>query len=411
MLSMFRPVFLILLLQFSPDMWAQTDFDSFDFDLSASQKQEQSWRIGGAVDFRGQYRFTDTDWISTRLQSRFNVRYEKNALKIFASVNMHYDPATRSYQRSTRMELGEAYIAMNGKLFDITVGKQRIAWGTADGRSTIDRVNAIDFRDPVSNGRTSSRRPSWVVRLEADSEMGTWDFVWLPVGRDRKIPRHGSPWENSYLSFLRENSANGAFDLEIVDSQKPEVGLRFLRYQKGIDWGIAFFDGYTDYPQHIAHLEKRVELYSRRIQTWNISVAKGFGNSTLRGEFSYTPDYPLTNGESGLLTQSIIGWDRTFLTSLYINAQLFMDDLAGGKDSYGVTFAVTEKFLDESIEAGVRGQVLNHSRHSLELFGDYQFSDEIAISAKWVGFDGARNTLLGDYRNNDFLEISVSYTF
>ena len=86
------------------------------------------------------------------------------------------------YRDATRIELREAYVHYDGAAVDVTVGKQRVGWGTADGLSTIDRVNAIDYREPIGNARTAARRPSSLVRVEATTDVGVFDLVWLPRG-------------------------------------------------------------------------------------------------------------------------------------------------------------------------------------------------------------------------------------
>ena len=54
-----------------------------------------------------------------------------------------------------QMELKEAYINFYGFLtdnLDLTVGKQRIAWGTADKLNPTDNLNPDDLSDPLDFG-------------------------------------------------------------------------------------------------------------------------------------------------------------------------------------------------------------------------------------------------------------------
>jgi hypothetical protein len=54
------------------------------------------------------------------------------------------------------LDLREAYFELNGFLFeniDLKVGRQRIAWGTADRLNPTDNVNALDLSDPWDFGR------------------------------------------------------------------------------------------------------------------------------------------------------------------------------------------------------------------------------------------------------------------
>ena len=54
------------------------------------------------------------------------------------------------------LDLREAYFELNGFIFDnvdLKVGRQRIAWGTADKLNVVDNVNPLDLSDPWDFGR------------------------------------------------------------------------------------------------------------------------------------------------------------------------------------------------------------------------------------------------------------------
>ncbi len=54
------------------------------------------------------------------------------------------------------LDLREAYFELNGFIFsnvDLKIGRQRIAWGTADKLNPTDNVNALDLSDPWDFGR------------------------------------------------------------------------------------------------------------------------------------------------------------------------------------------------------------------------------------------------------------------
>jgi len=54
------------------------------------------------------------------------------------------------------IEIREAYVQVNGFLFknlDMKLGRQRIAWGTADKLNPTDNLNPYDFEDMLDFGR------------------------------------------------------------------------------------------------------------------------------------------------------------------------------------------------------------------------------------------------------------------
>lgn len=387
--------------------------DPFDFDLSAEESaSDDAFRVSGYVESRHQKFLTQTPWLSNRQRGQLEIKANATDwLRSFASGFVEYDPATEPYRDTIRAELIEFYTVLDGPSTDVTVGKQRIAWGTADGRSTIDRINAIDFRDPIGNARTSARRPSWAMRVEQSTDIGVFEGVWLPRGRDRRLPEPGSPWEPSGLAALREAGAAGAFDLSIENPNPHEFGFRYTNYGEGFDWGFAVFDGQTDSPILREQTPTRVRLAPQRIRTWNVNTAIGQASSTWRGEIAYTPDFPVGLGVDHNLLQFIVGWDRTFFENLYVNAQLFWDKFSGADDTYGATFAVTDKFFDDSTEAGVRGQIANEGQYTVETFADVELNDAVTLTAKVLVFGGNTGSGLFDFRENDFAEISLRYAF
>jgi hypothetical protein len=112
-----------------------------------------------------------------------------------------------------------------------------------------------------------------------------------------------------------------------------------------------------------------------------------------------------------------LGIDYTFLTSPYLNLQVFVDrieddreTLADGLTAHGITFQVQEKFLDDDLEAGIRGIGYTHDRSwAAELFADYLIGDRVMLSPGVTLFGGKADTVLGQYRGNDSLRVRISF--
>lgn len=388
--------------------------DAFDFDLSESANNDRL-KVSGYLESRNQYFLVDDDWASTRLSGFLEFKWEgeKSAdhqWRAYGSLLAEHDAQTRDYRDPERGELKELYLLRDGSEFDITIGKQRVAWGTADGVSAIDRVNAVDLRDPIGNARTASRRPSWVVRCEFDLSSGILDMIWLPRGRDRKLPEFGSPWEPGYLRALREQQRSGLLNFSIDDPHKDEGGIRYVTYGQGFDWSLAYFNGYTDAPIRQTGTGSNIHLEHVRVSTFNASAALGLAHSTLRAELAYTPDN-IVAGQTTDLWQVVLGWDRTFFTNLYANLQVFYDEAPDGPDSYGATFALSNKAFDDAGTYGLRGQIRNDQQRAIEVYFDYDLDDNLNLGAKYMIFNGAAGSRLFDYRDNDFLQASLRWDF
>ena len=401
--------------------------DPFNFDLSSDSHLESSkqfshedkkiekWDWSGTVSLRNQYRLPKSSWLSNRFRITLNNSYKHNQWTFFSRSILDVDPAITDYSDLTSIELREVYVSFDSALYEhniqFTFGKQRLAWGTADGRSTIDRINAVDFSDPINNARTSSKRPSWLLSIEQSLPIGVLEVVWLPRGRDRKLAEYNSPWESTALNKLRTDAIDNGTSLTIADPHKSEGGLRLTQYGQGLDWGFAIFNGYTDAPSTLIVEQNNTRLIPNRMNTFNVNMAKGLPQSTLRGEISYTPNYPVFNGGEESLMQYIIGWDRTYFINFYMNIQLFLDEYSVSKDSYGMTYSLSDKFYYDAIEAGVRGQLSNQSQYSVETFMEYTIDDNYALDLRYIAFGGDDGSTLGDLSDNSYFEFEIRYSF
>lgn len=387
--------------------------DPFDFDLT-EVAAPTAWQLNGFLEMRSQ-RFRDdseqeTEFLSNRAYLDLELKWTGDKWRAFISGFSGYDPAAENFRHPERSEIREVYVQRDGGGWSLTAGKVRLAWGIADGVSTIDLINAIVLRDPIGNARTPSRRPTWLLRAEKTTAIGAFEAVWMPRGRDRKLPEFGNPWEPQLLNDLRVGAAAGFFDLDLQDPHEDEYGFRYRHFGQGFDWGAAVFDGTTDAPVVLEESAGRVTLRPGEIRTWNLNGAFGLARSTLRGEASFTTDAPL--GEAAAdRTQLVVGWDRTFFTSFYVNVQLFHDRYAGLFEDNGVTFAITEMFFGDAVTAGVRGQASRFDQYAGEVFVDYQWTDAFRIGVKSSWFGGEPGSGLGDFRDNDYAELSVRWSF
>ena len=389
--------------------------DLFDFDLSdtnteTQQETQNEFRISGAVELRHRYLTAQEQTLSNRASVNLDLRWQRDNWLLFAKTQTEYDGAKRDYRDAERFELREAYLQYTNNQTNLSIGKQRIAWSTSDGVGTIDRLNAVDLRDPISDARTPSRRPSWLLRWEQSFSLGTLEAVWLPRGKDRKLPEFNSPWELSFLNQLRQRELLGDIDLLINDPESDDYGLRFSRFGQGFDWSMAFFEGYGDGPEQLLVNGRQYTLTPVRSRSVNLSGAIGLSRSTIRGELTWTPN-AFIDGERREQLQAVIGIDRTFFTDLYTNLQGFWFVNQSTDDEYGVTFVISNKFFDTAMEAGIRGQFGRDQQVAAELYADYQWDDSLKISGKFVSFDGNAGTGLGEFRANDFIELGVSWSF
>lgn len=390
---------------------------STDFDLSsASLGGDSPLQVGGYFESRNQYFLSDSthseDWLSLRQRVGLDVTYKFDNITLFAAGYAEHDGATNDYRSARHGELTEAYAKLDGENTDLTVGKRIITWGAADGRRTIDRINAVNLKDPIGNGRTTARRANWLVHLEHSlNNSTTLEGVYLPFGRDTELPEHGSPWEPMALYNLRYDAGLGFITLVERDEDDGEGGARISHFGEGFDISAAFYSGYTDNRVIVEQTMSTIVLAPVRTETYNLSGATPHGNGTLRGELSYTPDMPLGMGQETDLLQGIVGWDTTFGIDTLVSLQLFVDSYDDMDDTYGATFSVLDKICDDQVDVGLRGQLANDDQYVAEAFATYPVNDGLSLTARGMWFGGEDGTPIDEFSKNDFVELSARLTF
>ncbi len=140
--------------------------------------------------------------------------------------------------------LYEAWVKVSGfllKNLDLTVGKQRISWGTADKMNVVDNLNPVDLANffTFDPDYFAERRPQTGLNLEYYlSESSKLQFVWL-------LERQYSPLPRGFSTLLAGPGMTGTVHLE---SQEPllkntNFGLRFSTALGKMDFGLSYYSG------------------------------------------------------------------------------------------------------------------------------------------------------------------------
>lgn len=414
------------------------DMDLGATNASANQPQQKSGlslyglSLSGYVETRNQIRLRDIgEPLSLRQRVWLESPFVYGPFHAFVSGLAEAEvaaPLWTGRHSVARIELREAYVLWDTSWFDLTVGKKLVRWGVTDGVTTLDLINPVDTRDPIANARTSTRLPVPLIDMELALGHGlTAEAVVIPRAEINKLPGFGDPWEFPGLHRLRKEARRGALTLAVDTPRSPEFAFRLTQYQSGYDFGLAYYSGFVDAPvfaaQFTAASPPRVTIRYPYFQAYGANVAIGLPRSTLRGEFAYKPRFPFSRATGSFVKrdylQTVIGWDRTFFTNLYVNLQGFSNNILNAArllvqdaHSYGFTFSVSDKFLRDDLTAGLRGLYgINDNGVALELFGEYALGDHWKINAGVLFFEGEKDRGVGVFDRNDFFSLRTAYVF
>jgi len=132
----------------------------FLFVLTLNIAITQNLKIGGYVQFDDRVRIKDKilSWEEYRLDLTGQVEFEKVNFysevwfRNFGSTNVKklFELSDKNKVAPIDVDIREAYVDFKGFIFDnldLRIGRQRIAWGTADKLNPTDNLNPDDLED------------------------------------------------------------------------------------------------------------------------------------------------------------------------------------------------------------------------------------------------------------------------
>lgn len=313
------------------------------------------WRLGGEL---GHYFFYGTD-TSRVLQNeaRYSLSVEaRPGWEGRILVRVRGAAATGASEPSVlfqpppaeaRPELDEAYVDVYLPSADLRVGRQVVAWGTADAVNPTDVVNPRPLGLDALLDRAVRRLPVPAVRVAyyprpdvGATVVGVADFVAAPLPTEAL--------RGEVQKRLEQTGTGAALADEWLSTAQPgpderyELAVRLETRVRGYDVYLSYFSGLEDLPalwvEPVAfapELVVRVRGEYRRQQQFGLAVAGTVGDIGVWLEAAYAvPERLAVLEQAGTLSvpaalstnepswQAVAGADRTFSSGLHLSGGL-----------------------------------------------------------------------------------------
>ncbi|MBH0178537.1 MAG: hypothetical protein HP491_11895 [Nitrospira sp.] len=333
------------------------------------------------------------------------------------------------------IELREFYLKTLLWGTHLTLGKQQVVWGKADGLKLLDVVNPQNFREFILDNFDDSRIPLWTLNAELSIGGGNLQFLWIPDRSNHQLPKTDATFAFTSPLIVPQAPPGAAVNLRSIERPNnvvtdSDIGMRFSRFWHGWDLTVNYLYHYADFPVFfqsvlLAPDGATVTVNPRYERNHLIggSFSNAFGNLTVRGEATYNTDrFVLTtnrNGGDGVIKTGeiayVIGLDWFGIQDSLVSVQLFQSWLLNPAQGIvrealdtTTTLLLRRHFLNETLEAEMLWL------HNVN-FGDglirpkvsYELRDNMKI---WTGFDllyGDHNGLFGQFDRNDRLVIGM----
>ncbi len=432
----------------------------------------QNLQIGGYVqsDDRIRFKGKTISWEEYRLSLTGQVELDK--VKFYSEVwvrNFGSSSAMRLSELSNKdkvepinIDVREAYVDVKGFIFDnldLRVGRQRIAWGTADKLNPTDNLNPDDLEDIWDFGRHLG---SNAIKLSYYLGDFTFTGVFIPTFTPAVLPRGDwvSIFASEFVNFDFPKGVQVVIDSSSIspDSIKvlyPERSLKdgakfgFKISKKdifGFDVSLSYVVGRDDIPvPH--HVGGKLFILNGSSILKVDSVALIFPKMKVLG-FDFTGDLGGVGvwGEAGIFypnyimklyieggnivetvekksyTKFVLGADYTFGDGLYVNVQYLRGFLHERRDNLKnyLVFNFEKKYMDDKLKfnflsGGIDFERLKDIRNNYGLVYNPQITYmpmdnfEIAVGARII--DGKGKSLFGTLKDRDEVYLRVKYSF
>jgi len=341
-----------------------------------------------------------------------------------ATLRVSFDPTTAA----TTVSLREAWLKVFLGPVDLSIGNQIVAWGSTDIFTPVDVVNAQDLTLPLG----PEKIPQFMGRAILNSNGFSIDLVFVPFWNGDTLP--GPRWFGAGLPLPPGVSLSIVNSPPAATWDNVQFGGRFqasLDWLQGVDVGVTYYRGFNTLPansfsfggadsQTITLLPtgtpgQFIAVYDRyNLVGVDGDVALGSG-LLLRTEFGYKTfnDTNFLNPGAGLsAAEWVAAGEYTFLGIKTIGE--FVLDWTKGTpdDTYTKTLvliASTDIDSRSSLKA-VGGWNLDGSGFVAPQFS-YTIADGLQAELKVYFFLGGTSTTFGQFRDNNYGEVSVKYAF
>lgn len=237
--------------------------DEFSDDLEDSSAKPV-FTLSGKIETLHGVRWNDTEKKFEYGASRSiaQIKGEVSAGSSYAVISAAAEYNYRNPAR-TGFRLNEAYYRYSGEIWDISVGRQVIVWGQADGFKLTDVLSARDSSEFIAFSGDDARLPSDSIRLRFFHDLFTFEAIAVPFFTPNKLPRFG----------FEDGAKNGLYYIDTPDTYKTAIGSIPVKYTKtestkpkmftdteaaarfsfflpGIDFSVSGFYGWDKNPRY-----------------------------------------------------------------------------------------------------------------------------------------------------------------
>ena len=329
----------------------------------------------------------------TSFTASLDANYDNSSAYAEASIN--YDAITNTADWS----VSELWIDYTSSFWGIRIGRQKSAWGKADGIDITNVLCPSDMSSFIAMTSDDSKLPIDAIRLSFSGSQFTADAYWIPFFTPAALPEE--TLNVMPLTVPETKLSNG------------EYGLKLSGYFSAFDVSLYGFYGWEDIPEY------------KRMTMVGADAAIPIKEVVLRVETAFFPQRYFIADEQRNELSALIGLDW-MPSGWTLTAQYFCDYVFGDLDSpllayvrpdaytHGATLSVSKSLLNETLELSLNGIInFNDFDSLINPSVNYSLSDQINLSAgSYIILPGPDNDgKYGQYKDYSAFYLKAKYSF
>ena len=378
------------------------------------------------------------------------------------NISKSSDLYNKGFTDPYNIDIREAYIQLYGfltKNLDVTIGRQRIVWGTADKLNPTDNLNPFDLEDILDFGR---HRGSDAMNLNYYlSNDFSLQGVFIPFFQPANMPvgifaNALSPKMELPQGMILKNVSDTILTPKYNLGESSTLGLKFKGFIKGVDFSLSYVWGWDGLPFVTRNTFIPVDALGGTNINSQLSFARthiiGADLSTSIGGIGFWAEaaafiseknvimsndlsalYPILPvpviQDSLILSKSkpyikfVVGGDYNFADGSYLNMQYmhgFIHERGNGNLNDYFFLRFDKKFFNEKLKvAPICGGFIvtnwNNIKDNYALVYmpeiTYQATENAEINLSALIIDGNGDNLFANLKNYNMILFKLKYSF
>ena len=344
----------------------------------------------------------------------------------FAQGSINYDALTNQINFS----LSELWIDYSESNWGLRIGRQKVAWGKADGVDITNVICPSDMSSFSAMISDDSKLAVDAIRFSFTGNQFTADTYWIPFFTPMKL-------QSNQLSVL------SSLEKPETSIWNGEYGLKLSGYFSALDFSLYGFYGWDDTP----FIDYKINISNptvvnvsgnyKNMTMVGIDTAIPLGPTVIRSEAAFFPKKHFQKTAQKIIQENMTGKAETTqklnqLNALIgldwmpsgwtITAQYFCDYVFGNLENterqeaytHGTTLSLSKSFVNETLEVSISGLMnFNDFDSLINPAITYSISDQISIAGgAYILLPGPENDgTYGAYKDLSTIYINAKYSF